>query len=301
MQTTCTQHPWTAPDGATFSYSLWDSEDQPARAVMIAVHGLSGAAIDFEPLGRRLIDHHFITYAPELRGQGNDPLPARRGDLDRIETWFVDLRAFIAQVRAQHPGLPFFLYGESMGAAILTRYLAQASAAEQPAGLILASPVVALQQRPPLWINLIFRTLLLVWPSFHIDVRKFAKKGEAPKLVTRDEAFRDWFKTAPHKLEVFTVRFFKCLQDLIEGCLEAAEKIRMPVLLVYAANDIFIPTHLVEQFFQRLASTDKELTLYPESYHLLLHDHDREQVLERVTTWLEKRAPGQAPSTAMKK
>jgi acylglycerol lipase len=290
MHTTCTQHPWTAPDGATFSYSRWSAKAETS-AVLVAVHGLSGAALDHEPLGSWIARLGFATYAPELRGQGNDPLPARRGDLDRIETWFADLRAFLALVKTQHPGLPLFLYGESMGAAILTRFLAQAAAAEQPVGLILASPVVALQQRPPLWINLVFRTLLLVAPRFRIDVRKFTKKGEAPKLVTRDEAHREWFRTAPHKLEIFTVRFFKCLQDLIAGCGDAAAHIRVPVLVVYARNDIFISTDLVEEFFERLASADKELTLYPESYHLLLHDHDREQVLERVAAWLEKRMP----------
>jgi acylglycerol lipase len=294
MTTTCTQHPWTAPDGATFSYSRWDSGRRPARGVVMAVHGLSGAALDFEPLGNRLADFDLVTYAPELRGQGNDPLPARRGDLDRIETWFADLRAFSELVRAEHPGLPIFFYGESMGAAILTRFLAQAPAAEQPARLILASPVVALEQRPPLWINAIFRALLLIRPRFRIDVRKLAKKGEAPRLVTRDEAHRDWFQTAPHKLDVFTVRFFKCLHDLIAGCFDAAGKIHLPVLVVYAANDIFIPTRLVEEFFQRLATADKELTLYPDSYHLLLHDHDRGQVLDRITEWLQKQSASRA-------
>lgn len=257
----------------------------------MAVHGLSGAALDFEPLGHRLIDLDLdlITYAPELRGQGNDPLPARRGDLDRIETWFTDLGAFIALVRKQHPGLPFYFYGESMGAAILTRFFAQAPQAEQPDGLILASPVIAIQERAPFWLNLIFHTLLLFWPSFHVDVRKFAKKGEASPLVTRDEAHREWFQTAPHKLDRFTVRFFKCLQDLITGCFDAAAHLRMPMLVIYARNDIFIRADLVERFFERVASADKEITLYPESYHLLLHDHDREEVLERIIAWLEKR------------
>ena len=291
IELTCTEHSWTAPDGATFTYSNWPANGTAPRAVMVAVHGLSGAALDFEPLGRRLAGHGFATYAPELRGQGNDPLPARRGDLDRLETWFADLRAFFALVRARHPGLRIFFHGESMGAAILIRFLAQANPSEQPHGLVLSSPVVALQQHPPLWINLLFRALLMTWPRFRIDVRKLAKRGEAPRLVTRDEAHRDWFQTAPHKLDVFTVRFFKCLHELITGCGNAARHIHVPVLVVYAQNDIFIPTALVEQFFEQLGSTDKELTLYPESYHLLLHDHDREDVLDRITEWLNKHRP----------
>jgi acylglycerol lipase len=285
---TCTQHPWTAPDGATFSYSHWPANGEP-HAVMIAVHGLSGAALDFEPLGARIAPLGFATYAPELRGQGNDPLPARRGDLDRLSTWFADLAAFIAHVRTENPGQPVCCYGESMGAAILIRFLAQAAPDQLPTALILASPVTALQQKTPLLLNVIFRTLLLVRPKFRVDVRKMAKREKVPRHVTRDEAHREWFLTAPHKLDAFTIRFFKCLQDLIAGCFDAAPRLRMPVLVLYAQHDIFIRTDLVEEFFARLGSTDKELTLYPESYHLLLHDHDRAEVLERIVTWLEKR------------
>jgi len=255
---------------------------------MVAVHGLSGAALDYEPLGRALAPLGFETYAPELRGQGNDPLPARRGDLDSIETWFADLRAFLALVREQHPGVPLYLYGESMGAAILTRFLAQAGPAEQPRGLILASPVVAIQQRPPWWLNAIFQVLRRVRPKFRIDLRPLTKRDKVQRIVTRDEAHRAWYATAPHKLDVFTIRFFEQLQGLIEGCFDAAAKIHVPTLVLYARNDVFIREELVEQFFARLGSADKELTLYPESYHLLLHDHDREAVLARVTEWLTK-------------
>jgi alpha-beta hydrolase superfamily lysophospholipase len=285
---TCTQHPWTAPDGAIFSYSHWPAEGE-TRAVMVAVHGLSGAALDYEPLGRRIAPLGFATYAPELRGQGNDPLPARRGDLDRIETWFADLTAFIAFVRAENPGLPICYYGESMGAAILTRFLAQAAPGQQPAALILASPVIAVQEPIPAWINVLFRALLLVRPTYRLNVRKMAKREKVPRHVTRDEAHREWFATAPHKLDAFTIRFFKCLHDLISGCFDAAPRIHVPVLVIYAQHDIFIRTELVEQFFARLGSADKELTLYLESYHLLLHDHDREQVLERITGWLRRK------------
>jgi alpha-beta hydrolase superfamily lysophospholipase len=288
LASTSTQHPWTAPDGATFAYSHWPAKGEP-RAVMVAVHGLSGAARDYEPLGRALGPLGFVTCAPELRGQGNDPVPARRGDLDSIETWFADLRAFLALVRAQHPGVPLYYYGESMGAAILIRFLAQAAPEDQPAGLILASPVVAIQQRTPPWLNGIFRTLLVVWPKFRIDLRPMARRDKKPRLVTRDKAHRDWYATAPHKLDVFTIRFFKQLQDLIEGCFAAAARIAVPVLVLYARHDVFIREDLVEAFFARLASPDKERTLFPESYHLLLHDHDRDDVLARVTGWLGKR------------
>jgi len=252
---------------------------------------LSGAALDFEPLGSHLARQRIVTFALELRGQGNDPDKSRRGDLEQVEDWFKDLSAFFLLARCRYPDTPVYYYGESMGAALLVRFLAQALQLEQPAGLILASPVVALQTLPPWWQEQLFRFFLWVKPKHRIDVRKFTKprKNEPPKLVTRDENHRRWFETVSHKLDLFTVRFFKCLRDLIAGCFEAAPRIRVPVLVVYAANDVFIPPKLVEQFFERLGSPEKEIHFFSESYHLLLHDHDKAKVLECIEAWLLRR------------
>ncbi len=302
MTNTSTQHPWTAPDGSTFSYSLWRA-DLPAgekpRAVMIAVHGLSGAALDYEPLGSHLARHGVATMALELRGQGNDPEAKRRGDLKRLDDWFADLHAFFALVRESYPDVAIYSYGESMGAAILTRFLAQAGPIDQPAGLILASPVVALPGRPTWWQEKIFQFLLFVRPAYRVDVRKWGRKrNDPPKYVTRDEAHRKWFETASHKLDRYTIRFFKCLFDLIQGCFAAASRVRVPVLVIYAAHDVFIPAAKVEEFFAQLGSLDKERVFFPESYHLLLHDHDKAVALARIEEWLLARLGAKNPALA---
>jgi alpha-beta hydrolase superfamily lysophospholipase len=291
---TATLHSWQTPDGQSFAYSRWapvsSSETAEPRAVVLAVHGLSGAALDFEPLGRHLAGHGIVTLAIELRGQGNDPRPARRGDLERLDDWFADLHAFVALVRRLHPEVPVFFYGESMGAALLTRFLAQAGPEDQPAGLVLASPVVALPRRPAWWQEALFRFLLLAWPTLRINVGKLAKpRTNPPPRVTRDDEHRRWFETADHRLVRFTLRFFKCLFELVDGCSAAAPRVRVPVLVVYAAQDIFIPPAKVEEFFARLGSREKELGFFPEAYHLLLHDHDRAQVLARIESWLLRR------------
>ena len=275
MTITCTRHEWKAPDGETFPYSIWDAKGlaslpnaagESPRAIVVAVHGLSGAAIDFEPLGAHLARHGVVTYALELRGQGNDPYPKRRGDLAQIEDWFADLRAFFSLVRSRHPGAQIYYYGESMGAALLTRFLAQAGEVDRPAGVVLASPVVVVPGNPSWWQKQVFHFFLWARPTQRLNVGKYAKrdKNVPSKWVTRDEAHRTWFETAPHKLDSYTYRFFKCLFDLIGGCIDAAPRIKVPVLVIYAANDVFIPPAKVEQFFAKLGSREKELRFFPE-------------------------------------
>ncbi len=291
MTTTFAQHEWMAPDGEKFTYAEWKADllpGQEPRAVVMAVHGLSGAALDFEPLGSHCARQGIATFALELRGQGNDPLPARRGDLLSLEDWYADLSAFLGLLRERYPQAQIYFYGESMGAALLTRFVAQARESEHPAGLVLASPVVVVPGQPSAWQQVVFRFLLWARPGHRIDVRKFTKrdKNDPSGWVTRDEAHRLWFETASHRLESYTVRFFKCLFDLIGGSMEAASRIQVPLLVLYAAHDVFIPPARVEQFFNKLGSREKQLRFFPESYHLLLHDHDKAKVLGHILDWL---------------
>ena len=45
----------------------------------------------------------------------------------------------------------------------------------------------------------------------------------------------------------------------------------------------------MEEFIARLGSRDKESELFPDSYHLLLHDFDKAQALARIESWLRGR------------
>ena len=172
------------------------------------------------------------------------------------------------------------------------------AASKQPEGLVLASPVVELPARPTWWQELVFRFFHWGAPMHRIDVGEYTKRNENDPSgwVTRDEAHRRWFQTAPHKVTRFTVRFFACLRELISGCFEAASNITVPVLVIYAANDVYIKPARVEVFFERLGSREKEISLFPESYHLLLHDYDKAQALQKIEAWLLRRIALPAPS-----
>ena len=111
---------WKSFDGAHFSSSKWIVKNRKIpRAVIIGVHGISGAASDFNNLGSALSQKGISVYAYELRGQGNDPEPKRIGDLKDVQLWFSDLNSFISSVRKEVGTVPIFLYGESIGSLIV--------------------------------------------------------------------------------------------------------------------------------------------------------------------------------------
>ena len=62
-------------DGDRLPYTTWMPKTAPDQ-IIIGVHGISGAASDYKPLGDHLLANLPGTalYAAETRGQGNDPI-----------------------------------------------------------------------------------------------------------------------------------------------------------------------------------------------------------------------------------
>ncbi len=89
----------------------------PLRAVVITVHGLSGAASDFWMLDESLPPRGIAVCGLELRGMGNDPDVKQRGDIPSVRIWERDLLTFHNLVRARHPGVPVYLVWRKPGIA----------------------------------------------------------------------------------------------------------------------------------------------------------------------------------------
>jgi alpha-beta hydrolase superfamily lysophospholipase len=283
-----TAQSWVSRDAQTFDYTVWPVHDATTapQAVIVAVHGLSGAASDFRPLGTYAALHGVITYAYELRGQGNDPVPRRRGDITDPRLWLADLVDFTRLVRQRHPQLPLFYYGESMGTLIVLHATALSTTLASIDGVILASPVVRVKNPLSWWQTLLLRISIRVVPGYRIA---FAGEQAQPPRLTRDDAYQQWLQQAPHTITRFTLRLLGHIGRLVERSDDVAAQLRLPLLVLYAGNDVFVAPEAVEQWYGLIPSGDKEKHLFPESYHLLLHDYDKAQVLHTIGMWLHHR------------
>lgn len=281
---------WVSRDRTSFGYTFWQAEGAP-QAVVIALHGLSGAASDFQPLGRYAAARGVTVYAYELRGQGLDPVVERRGDLRRRGAWFDDLTDFTALVRQKHADLPLFYYGESMGALIALHAAASSRMDASLSGLMLASPVVQLKQTIPWWQVGLLRLLTAIAPTYRIA---FVDADRPPLQLTRDAAYQEWLQDAPHTLKTSTLRLLRRIENLMRRSHKAAAGLQLPVLILYAGHDALVAPSMVDTFFDAIASRDKEKHLFPNSYHLLLHDYDRAEVLGVIANWLQRQLQAKA-------
>lgn len=279
---------FTARDGAEFAVEEW-AGSRP-EAILVCAHGMGGAAGDFAPLGEAAAKAGFGCYAMNLRGQGSDPVPARRGAWLDAEALGAEVAEFAESRRRRHGDVPVFFCGESMGALVVARLLAGPALPFPVAGAVFSVPVVQLKRPTSPVVRWLVRGLAATVPGVRFWPSWFVTGKSAPLRVTRDEAHAAKVRAAPHHLRAFTFRFLHNLGRLIESSDVLAAQIRVPSLVLAAGQDVFLTPEQVLRWFEKIPAADKTFLLYPEAFHLLWNDWDSEHVLRDVMAWLDARA-----------
>ena len=67
--------------------------------------------------------------------------------------------------------------------------------------------------------------------------------------------------------------------------------VRAPLLLLHGDHDPITIQHATCEFFERVASADKTLRIYPGARHETHNDLERAQVIREIGDWIEARLP----------
>lgn len=282
---------WQAADGTVFSGEQWTPAGAP-RGRLICVHGLGGAATDFIPLAQAAAARGFSTFALNLRGQGCDPEESRRGRFLDPDVLTRDLAAFVASLPAST--VPVFLCGESVGALLVAASLGRQSSASPIRGAIFSVPVVDLKKPTPKAVRWTLQVAAGLFPTLRLDPSRFVsrKPGRKSRLrVTRDEAYEEILRSAPHRIPAFSVAVLHAFGKFMDDRKNLAAGVTIPTLVLAAGQDAYIRPDQVRAWFDLLPNPDKEYREYPEAFHLLWNDLDHEAVLADIFAWLEARCP----------
>ena len=151
-----------APDGTPLTYDAYEPP-RPTVAVLL-LHDWhpqpGGMTAGFDELGTQLQAGGAAAYFLEQRGQGRSG--GQRGHLSRFSQLLGDLQALRRAVRDRQ-NVPQVLVGQGFGALVVLRYL-ETQPGEAPAAAVIASPWLAIRDRPAMWKRLAAR-LADLWPT----------------------------------------------------------------------------------------------------------------------------------------
>ena len=262
-------------------YQSWLPDRAPRAAVVIA-HGLGEHSGRYAHVAAALVADGAAVYAIDHRGHGRSQ--GGSALVDRWENAVADLDVLVDIAHGEHPKVPLFLVGHSMGGALSLGYAAQYQ--HKLSGLALSGPAVALDGAPPL-LGTIAKLLSRIAP-------RLGTFGIQPELVSRDPEMVQGYAHDPlnchGKVPVRTLAEIVRLVEHLPGVLS---RLRLPLLIQHGSDDKLAGVAGSRMVAKRVSSQDKTLVVYDGLYHEIFNElpADRARVFTDLLNWIDARIP----------
>lgn len=270
-----------------FTQSWHPKNALPLKGLVGVVHGFTGSTNWLVQLTAIAIAKHgFCVYALDHQGHGfSEGLRAHIPDINPVVD---DCLQFFDSARASNPGLPAFLYAESLGGAIaLLIHLRQR---DVWAGAVLNGAMCGISQKfkPPWPLEHLLSLVAWAAPTWEIVPTKALPTVSFKVEWKRSLAIKD-----PHR-SMSRPRAATALELLrICGELQTSfNEVTLPLLIVHGSDDVVCDPECVRTLYEKAGSEDKTLRIYEGMWHQLVGEsnEDVSKVFGEVCDWLCERA-----------
>ena len=264
-------------DGVALPLRHWSAVGKP-KAVILAVHGFNDYSEAFEKPAAIWARLGIETYAYDQRGFGRTSYRGLwAGDARMVK----DLDESAKLIAARHPGLPFYILGESMGGAVV---MAAATGEPPPRadGYILVAPAVWGRQAmgPVASGALWFFAHTLPWytvtgQGLHVE--------PSDNRAMLEQMWRD-----PLVIKATRIDTVYGLVGLMDRAWAAAPAMPADTLVLYGEHEQVLDDSAVAAMLHRLPRrpAGPRVALYPDGYHMLLRDLNASQVNGDIAFWI---------------
>ncbi len=253
----------------------WTLEN--ARATLLIVHGYSEHAGRYAQFAEDLNKEGIQVYSYDQRGYGLSE--GLRAYVDRFEEYVNDLDEVIQSIPQQE----LYLMGHSMGGLVASQYCISRQN-RRVRGLISASALLALDPK----LSPILKRLA---PIIGAIFPKLATEKLDKTYLTRNDEARQAYMSDP--LIYFggtRARVGAEFLSSIKWVNERFDQIKLPLLALHGSADRLTMPNGTEKLYKEAASEDKTLYFFEGLYHELIHEPERDEVIEMIAKWIIERA-----------
>lgn len=287
-------------DGRQLPLRMWLPQEGGAPGAVIgALHGFNDYSNAFETTGTFLARRGIATFAFDQRGFGAGPQAGLWAGADAMTT---DARDFAQALGERYPGVPLFLLGESMGAAVVMTAMAENTPPAVEGIILLAPAVWARETMNPFQVG-------LLWLAAH-TLPGVTLTGRGLRIRASDNTAMLRALTAdPLIIKETRIDAMYGLTNLMDAALASSPEMAavaergVPVLILYGRRDEIIPLKPVTVLLERLpgvgggdgGSGEITLGVYDRGFHMLTRDLEGWRVLEDMAGWIDAMGDRAAP------
>ena len=264
-------------DGVALPLRHWPAEEK-TRAVVLAVHGFNDYSHAFEEPADDWAKDGIETYAFDQRGFGKTPYHGLwAGDRRMV----ADVKAAVRLVRQRNLGAPFYLLGESMGAAVVMSAVADKDPPKAD-GLILVAPAVWSRQ------NLGPVASGALWFFAH-TIPWYTLDGRGLRVEPSDnQAMLEKLSRDPLIVKATRIDTIYGLVGLMDRAWAAAPRMPPRTLVLYGAHEQIIDDTAAAAMLRELprGPVGPRIAVYSQGYHMLLRDLNAHVVRQDIAAWI---------------
>jgi acylglycerol lipase len=267
----------TTLDGQELHIQSWHPANTPLAKIIIT-HGYAEHSGRYANTAEILVQQGYAVYAWDLRGHGRSS--GIRCFVKEFAEYLADLKLAVDYTYDEDK-VPLFLLGHSLGGTISTLFAIQHPEIALQ-GLILSAPFlqqVGRSDSPGFvkFLNILSRLLPTI-PTFKLETDKLSHDRSVVTSYEQDPL------VFHGRCPVSTVaNFFQSFLQIRKGC----SKIKLPLLILHGSADSLADPAGSEWLIEGVSSLDKTHIIYPDCYHELFHESEKQQVWNDLTTWLK--------------
>ncbi len=293
-------------DGASKIRAMRWIPDEAPKCIVQLVHGMAEHIERYDEFACFLASKGILVTGEDMLGHGKSVTDGKYGYFCKKDPATVvvrDIHKLKKLTQEQYPGIPYFIFGHSMGSFILRNYLFMYGKGID--GAIVAGTGML----PKVVVNALKAVVSIVClfggeakPSKFIDNMAFGtylKKIDNPRtssdwLTKADEVVDEYIKD-PECGFIFTGNGFKTMADLLLRLNKTSNVAKMPVtlpVLIVSGKDDPVgdygagPKRVYDQFVAE-GMQKVSLKLYDNDRHELLNETDRLTVFNDLYEWIE--------------
>lgn len=252
----------------------WARDSSP-RFVIGIVHGLGEHSQRYQHVAEYFVDQGATVIAMDQRGHGKTG-----GSLPHFDTLVEDVGQLESQLEKSYPGVPKFLYGQSLGGSVVVNYILRKK--NRLTGAIATSPLLRTAFPPPAWKLMVAKLLGKAWPTLTLST------AINPAELSHDPAAADAYENDPMVHQRVSAALGLSMLEAGAWAITNATRLSTPLLLMHGSGDRITSCPASREFASRSEPMCRWIE-WPNLYHDMHWEPERTQLFDSMQRFIDDR------------